>query len=359
LDRLLHSVHFRNSKRCQSLLKYVVEEAVSGHHDQLKERTIGVQVFGREPAYDTNQDAVVRNAAVEVRKRLAQYYLDPAHENQMRISLPLGAYAPDFSVQTAVPVEAAAEVRPVRPVRRWIFGALAILGIIACGGWALAALQFGPAAELKKFWGPILDAPETVQICVGSAEMQPGGKDLLYVRDGYAMARVAALLQANHKLYHLRNDSTAPFSEVRRSPLILIGAFNNFWTMRLMSELRYSFATEMADGIRYKFILDRQHPNDRRWEMKAGNMSAAPDKDYLIVTRVQDSTTERTVISVAGFADYGTLAAGEFSTDAAYLKKAFRDAPRGWEKKNIQVVLQAKFIEGTPGPPEVLAAYFW
>ena len=73
LDRLLYSSQFRNSKRCQSLLKYVVEETIDGRQDLLKERTIGVTVFGREPAYDTNQDAIVRNAAVEVRKRLAQY----------------------------------------------------------------------------------------------------------------------------------------------------------------------------------------------------------------------------------------------------------------------------------------------
>lgn len=96
LGHILASPPFRNSKRCQSLLKYVVDETVEDRRAQLKERTVGVRVFGRDPAYDTTQDAVVRNAAVEVRKRLAQYYQDPQHRGEIRIELTSGSYVPEF-----------------------------------------------------------------------------------------------------------------------------------------------------------------------------------------------------------------------------------------------------------------------
>src|SRR5262245_65928898 len=95
LARILESPQFRSSKRCSLFLRYVVEQASENHPECLKERTLGVEVFERDPQYDTNQDPVVRTAAGEVRKRLAQYYLEPGHEDELRISLPAGSYVPE------------------------------------------------------------------------------------------------------------------------------------------------------------------------------------------------------------------------------------------------------------------------
>ena len=60
LCRILESPSFRTSQRCQDFLRYVVEHALTGSHHRIKERTIGVEVFGRSPAYDTSSDGVVR-----------------------------------------------------------------------------------------------------------------------------------------------------------------------------------------------------------------------------------------------------------------------------------------------------------
>src|SRR5579859_2578806 len=70
LRQVLASAHFCNSKRYPALLEYVVEHALAGNTEMLKERTLGVEVFGRRPDYDTNSDTVVRYTASEVRKRL-------------------------------------------------------------------------------------------------------------------------------------------------------------------------------------------------------------------------------------------------------------------------------------------------
>src|SRR5687767_7680735 len=82
LERIVTSAHFRSSKRCSLFLRYVVEHARNNDFERLKERTIGVEVFDRAPHYDTNQDPVVRIAAGEVRKRLAQYYQEPGHDEE-------------------------------------------------------------------------------------------------------------------------------------------------------------------------------------------------------------------------------------------------------------------------------------
>src|SRR5271170_3713538 len=96
LNRLLAHPLFTNSKRYPVLLAYTVEQALLGNAGELKERTIGIEAFGREPSYDVNLDPVVRTTAAEVRKRLIQYYYSPEHAGELVIELPLGSYVPSF-----------------------------------------------------------------------------------------------------------------------------------------------------------------------------------------------------------------------------------------------------------------------
>src|SRR5580700_6928493 len=98
LKRLLAHPLFTNSKRYPVLLAYTVEQALLGNAGELKERTIGVEAFGREPTYDVSLDPVVRMTAAEVRKRLTQYYYSPDyspdHAGELIIELPVGSYVP-------------------------------------------------------------------------------------------------------------------------------------------------------------------------------------------------------------------------------------------------------------------------
>src|SRR6478672_11062900 len=96
LQRLLSHPFFSNSKRYPALLAYVVEQTLLGNAVELKERSIGIEVFGRTPTYDANADPVVRITAGEVRKRLSLYYFDSAHAGELVIELPVGSYVPVF-----------------------------------------------------------------------------------------------------------------------------------------------------------------------------------------------------------------------------------------------------------------------
>src|SRR5450432_1176097 len=109
LRRLVAHPLFTNSKRYPVLLTYAVEQTLLGNAGDLKERTIGVEAFGREPSYDVNLDPVVRTTAAEVRKRLIQYYYSPDNAGELIIELPVGSYAPLFrepSPHTAVQTDA-------------------------------------------------------------------------------------------------------------------------------------------------------------------------------------------------------------------------------------------------------------
>ena len=96
LLEILNSAAFRGSRRSQEFLTHVVECALAGQWERLKERSLGIDVFSRAASYDTSGDSIVRVAASDVRKRLTQYYSECAETPPFRIELPAGSYIPEF-----------------------------------------------------------------------------------------------------------------------------------------------------------------------------------------------------------------------------------------------------------------------
>ncbi len=382
LDRVLCSPQFRNSRRCQSLLRFVVESALEGNADRLKERVIGSAVFGRDADYDTNQDAVVRNAAAEVRKRLAQYYLESSQEGEIRIEMPSGSYVPEFHLLAASTPAAPVAVHQSRGSYKITAMILAVITAAACAGLLLQYWgQAAPAAtELDEFWAPTLNAPNAVQLCVGqsrlrylptrlSAEDEAKGEvnvpvselvpmldKFLWYGDSVCMARITGYLAAHNKEVRIRGALTTPYSEIRGNAVVLIGAFNNEWTARLTDGLRFSLVNGSTPEIRG--VRDREKGSSLLWSVRKprGTWSGT---DYALVTRVFDATTEEAVVAAGGIEHSGTMAAGDFLSTPGYFRDALRNAPPDWAKKNVQIVLQTEVVDGTPGPPRVLAAHFW
>jgi hypothetical protein len=91
---------FRGSDRCGRFLTYIIDQAIAGRMHALKERVIGVEVFGRSPDYDTSEDAIVRVTASDVRKRLLQHYGRNGVMSEFRIWLPVGSYVPEITHDT-------------------------------------------------------------------------------------------------------------------------------------------------------------------------------------------------------------------------------------------------------------------
>jgi hypothetical protein len=84
LERFLAHRVFKASPRSLKLLRYIVNNSLEENRDQLKERIVGIEVFERDTGYDTNLDPIVRNAAADLRKRIAQYYHERDHEGEIR-----------------------------------------------------------------------------------------------------------------------------------------------------------------------------------------------------------------------------------------------------------------------------------
>jgi hypothetical protein len=158
LERILDSPQFRSSKKCSLFLRYVVEHASDNHPECLKERVLGVEVFKRDPQYDTNQDPVVE-APQRGRKRLAQYYLEPGRAEELRIDMHAGSYIPEIHL----PLEKVE--RAISHRRILVFGILA--GSCAT---AIAAIFLSPnflRTGLERFWAPVIEPHDNLLVCIG------------------------------------------------------------------------------------------------------------------------------------------------------------------------------------------------
>jgi hypothetical protein len=97
LKEIIEGKAFKGSPRSIQFLEYIVEQALAGQFDALKERVIGVELFGRSPSYETGEDAIVRVTASEVRKRLLRHYSIYGQGAEFHLSLPLGSYILDIT----------------------------------------------------------------------------------------------------------------------------------------------------------------------------------------------------------------------------------------------------------------------
>jgi len=143
LDRILSSAAFVRNERLSRFLRFVVQQALDGKTDEVKESLLGIEVFGRAPGYDTRSDSVVRTEAAKLRVRLTEYYASEGASDPVIIELPKGGYTPVFHEGQAVREIAAiaSEAAPQRRGKwRWVLAAFAGASLLpgAIGLWRFA-----------------------------------------------------------------------------------------------------------------------------------------------------------------------------------------------------------------------------
>jgi len=99
LSKILASPVFQGADRSTSLLRYVVEQAVSGETARLKEYTVGSEALGKGTSFDPRTDPVVRAEASRLRSRLEKYYSTEGQADTLIITLPKGSYVPRFQTR--------------------------------------------------------------------------------------------------------------------------------------------------------------------------------------------------------------------------------------------------------------------
>jgi len=399
LKRLLAHPLFTNSKRYPVLLAYTVEQALLGNASELKERTIGVEAFGRRPDYDVNLDPVVRTTAAEVRKRLSQYYYNADHAGELVIELPVGSYIPLFrelhpnpNVQVDTPLVAepretllqgqadskrplhdSANKAPSRMTNGWMPIAVALF-LAALLGFGIgrmvlprqAARRSAPS-DMDRFWEPITTSASRITYCLGvptdSVDLQsrtipaiPAGESgSLNVYDVIALARSIAPLVPKSGEFRVLAASEASFAQLREGPSVMIGAFDNPWTMRISQDLPIGF--EYDNHVR--MVVDRKTLPKGIWTLKWQVPMKSLARDYAVIARIHDQVSGQPVIILAGILGEGTEAASEVVSNPAYLSAVLQKSPKDWDKLNLEAIVEADVIEGHPGPPRIVTVETW
>ncbi|MFB3777190.1 MAG: hypothetical protein ACE141_06240 [Bryobacteraceae bacterium] len=401
LARMLADPLFRRSKGCSSLLAYIVDRTLEGGAERLKERTIGAEVFGRAPDYDTSSDHVVRSTAGEVRKRLAQYYMEPGRSLEVRIDVPPGSYVPRFSRYRDVPMASLQEPENGltalvsapqagggfrSAARRLHLRSAAILAALILAA-VLSAIAIrahvvnSPARVLDRFWQPVLDSENPVLLCIGDSDRfalaarpespQPAGDSAgqvlpneafrggsrVFLNDAITLARVAGWLQHEAKPYNISVHSSVTFSDLQNSPAVLIGLRNNFWTASLAGPLR--FKVERGASPNILILRDKKNPSRNDWVVDLSTPYTQPTKDYALVARELNPKTGQIVVTIGGITRHGTIAASEFVTSPEQIGRLDAYGPKDWARKNVAIVLSTDVIRGSPGSAKIVAVDFW
>ena len=387
LQRILENRHFNHSRRFPAFLRFVVQKTLSGSTDLLKERTLGVEIFGRAADYDTSSDPIVRVTAAEIRKRIAQYYQEPGHEAELRISVDAGSYVPQFhwphqapEAQVVQHLEAGAptiqEIVPPVHVdgfhwrgRNW--GALALSIVVAVGSFF--AWRSTHISSIDFFWGPVISSTDPAVFCIVEQRLFSGvavdandpSRQILNKTDMYsvnlddaaAIVKIGGVLRGGGKKYTLHSSDSTTLSDIRNGPTIFVGAFDNAWTMRLTKPLRFRFGNDA--GFNHEWIYDSTSSTPPQWYTERPALESSNNyREYALIARYTNPDTGQLCVVVAGIGQASTRAAGEFVSDPTELVALQRLAP-GDGRKNLEAIISTQIIDGQAGSPKIEATYFW
>src|SRR5215467_549059 len=192
IQRIVSSKAFKTSEVHRNLFNYLAEKSLGGEAHNLKEYTVGLDVFGKPASYDPRQESVVRMHVGRLRQKLAEYYRTEGTDDPVIVDLPKGGFALTFETRPVplapLPVEVVAPVALPLPeprrfsIREVALAAALLLALVAATylGVRLSSVQKaetaapapGPwTADLQALWAPLLssDRPLIVTLATGAA----------------------------------------------------------------------------------------------------------------------------------------------------------------------------------------------
>jgi hypothetical protein len=400
LREVIASPAFKGSRRSQQFLQHIVEKTINGQAHEVKERSLGVDLFARSPSYDTGEDAIVRVTASDVRKRLHQFYSETHFD--IRIDLPSGSYVPEFHrVAAAVPIPlvpahapATATPRPNfrRPILYGMAG-LAIASLLWFWSRESPANRLSPARVLP--WSAILHRDRQIQVILSDPNLAVTQEMLdfrislsdyanrkfvpdLKSPDVVAQRALALLRGADVAsvdvgiVLNIARLATTRLPQVRTrtarslqlrdfqtdDDFVLLGSpRSNPWGGLYQDQSGFDFIYDEAQRqeiVRNKHIqkgeLPRYVPTARGWDT---------GQAYAIVAFMRNPGQAGHLLLLAGTNAEGTEAAGRFATDLELLSAALKKYgidPNG-PMRHFEVLLEVRTMAGSPSALAVIACH--
>ncbi len=255
-----------------------------------------------------------------------------------------------------------------------------LAGALGAIGWMLVSASRPPRLipAVRLFWGSLLRSPTPTLIVLGVHSFDAKGNDIsssshasmpqpqqtllsamtrsdmVHLSDVTSYGALTQLLTNHRHTFHTQGAADTTLEQLRQGPFVLIGGFNNLWTTRLTTQLRFRFVTTANWR---NVIQDSEHP-ERTWTLDDSRSALSNSRDYGLVSCFLDPETEQYGIIVGGIGKSGTEAAADFVTSEAGLDEWLRSAHLP-PATNVQVLVETDVIEGKHGPPHVVASYAW
>ncbi|MGA8595453.1 MAG: hypothetical protein WB676_11980 [Bryobacteraceae bacterium] len=400
LEKILLSVPFRSSAQCKNLLTYIVRHTLAAEDSALRERMIGVQVFGRNPDYDASNDPVVRTRVAEVRKRLAQFYQSPDFAPGMiRIEIPPGSYSAVFHpTHVEPPVEAGphrpaeSAIRMIGPGSIWknrramrVTSAFVLL-LMGAGAW-YAANSFRSngggepdSSGLRTLWQGFLASNDTAFIVFSSFDgvgltpvdsVRDAGREVNSTSeietfksagDVAAVFEVTRLLTRFQKTLRLKHADLLSWDEAKESSLIFLGSplvETPLWNVPLLHDFQFRHAGPGISPHSATGAIVNLHPGAGEAALYLGPERRPFQSDYAIVALKPGFTQNRVMLILAGISEYGTQAAAEFVTNEENVSDllAHLGVKSGAQIPYFEAVLHIGVSDGVPIRPALVSVH--
>lgn len=88
-------------------------------------------------------------------------------------------------------------------------------------------------------------------------------------------------------------------------------------------------------------------------------MTPGLTEDYALIARALEPERGQMVVVIAGLGEKGSAAALEFVTNPKYFDRFASQAPAGWEKRNVELVIKSNLMNDDWGEPRVVTMHFW
>jgi hypothetical protein len=360
LERILASQAFRRSRRCSRFLRFVVEKALAGEAETLKERTLALALFDLPADADLERDSSVRVCASEVRKRLAAYYSSTEAGGGWRIELPVGSYVPVFHRAAAeAPGEDGAVAVSARNSAGSALSGSRVLALSAIGLALLALWLYSRSSPdaILRFWQPAVNSRGGVEILMASLLSSAAAADASASNAANAVAggasgalQAAAAAEIAHYLrsrgarVRIGDYREPRMADAADKAIIVLGA----------SVLRGPHSWMQEAPVRLRLEDDGQpffvSETGEIWPKKG-----SPGKiSYCAIYRILAEKQRPFLVILGGLEARACEAVARQIVHSAGLARLVKDAAAGWERKNLVILAEVDLSAPEPAVRPVM-----
>jgi hypothetical protein len=367
IQRIVQSKAFKTSEVHRNLLVYLAEKSLAGTAQNLKEYTVGLDVFGKPASYDPRQESVVRMHVGRLRQKLAEYYRTEGQDDPVIVDLPKGAFTLIFSPRPVAEVPPPVVETPRRAIstREVALAGSLVLAIVFAGYFGLrlskvqktadtvSTLQWTP--ELQQLWGPLLSSDRPLMVTLSADPFHANAQGPAVAAGGSGVtgvgtANAAFLLgqflgQRKRNVFPIRSDLLS-MGEIAMGDVIFVGSTVGKPQIQAIPPVDQPFVLT-PEGVRNLKPLEGEPAFLADALPKVGQDF---EESHALISNLPGLYGNGKILYLAGNTIASVMGAVQALTDPDLAKQLVSSlrTPNGSLPRFYQVVLKVKAMDDTP-----------